>query len=253
MVVGVPANDDFAAQIGNQLGALGGVLAVQLGGSRAQGTALPDSDWDFALYYRGKLDTNAIRKLGWQGEITELGEWGPVMNGGAWLTVEGRSVDLHYRDLDAIDRLLDETAAGSFEVHRIPFFVAGIPSYVPLAELALGKTLHGELPVPAFPEALSRTAAAWWRRQAELDFGYARAVALRGGAAINIGLLARVIIEEGHHRLCADSRWISNEKRLIMEAGLNDAASALVHSRSGDLALIGAIGELLGVRPFAIR
>ena len=38
-----------------------------------------------------------------------------------------------------------------------------------------------------------------------------------------------------------------------MEAGLNLAASALVHSPSGDLALVGSIGELLGLHPFAIR
>lgn len=41
-----------------------GVVAVALGGSRAQGTHRPDSDWDFGLYYRGTLDPEAIRALG---------------------------------------------------------------------------------------------------------------------------------------------------------------------------------------------
>jgi predicted nucleotidyltransferase len=249
----VSRNDDFALSVSERLAALPGVVAVQLGGSRAQGTALPDSDWDFALYYRGAFEVDNVRKLGWSGYVSELGEWGQVMNGGAWLTIDSRPVDLHYRDLDVIDRLLSEAAAGRFEVHRTPFLIAGIPTYVLLAELALGRTLYGELPVPAFPDALRRSASAWWKREAELDLGYARTSALSRNAPINIGLLARVIVEEGHHRLCENSRWITNEKRLIMEAGLNSAASALVHSRSGDLALVGSIGELLGLRPFAVR
>lgn len=38
---------------GLRLGALPGIRAVVLGGSRARGTHRPDSDWDLGLYYRG--------------------------------------------------------------------------------------------------------------------------------------------------------------------------------------------------------
>jgi predicted nucleotidyltransferase len=249
----VPGNDDFALRVADRLAALPGVLAVQFGGSRAHGTSHPDSDWDFALYYRGHFDVDHVRRLGWPGVVTELGGWGPVMNGGAWLTAEGRPVDIHYRDLDSIESLLIEVAEGRFEVHRAPFYVAGIPTYLPLAELALGKTLHGQLPVPTFPEQLRSSASAWWKREAELDLGHARSEALSRNVVISIGLLARVILEEGHRRLCATSRWITNEKRLIIEADLHAAASALVRSRTGDLALVGTIGDLLSLRPFAAR
>lgn len=40
------------------------VVAVALGGSHAQGTHGPDSDWDFDLYYRGTIGPEAIRALG---------------------------------------------------------------------------------------------------------------------------------------------------------------------------------------------
>ena len=39
--------------IAERLAAIPGVVAVTLGGSRATGTAVEGSDWDFGLYYRG--------------------------------------------------------------------------------------------------------------------------------------------------------------------------------------------------------
>ena len=37
----------------------------------------------------------------WPGQVFAPGEWGGgVMNGGAWLTMEGQRVDVIYRDLD---------------------------------------------------------------------------------------------------------------------------------------------------------
>ncbi|GHJ43991.1 hypothetical protein Cs7R123_13330 [Catellatospora sp. TT07R-123] len=41
-----------------------GVVAVVLGGSRARGEHRPDSDYDYGLYYRGELDVDALRVLG---------------------------------------------------------------------------------------------------------------------------------------------------------------------------------------------
>lgn len=46
----------FEAWMVPELAALPGVLAVTLGGSRSQGTHRPDSDWDYAVYYRGVFD-----------------------------------------------------------------------------------------------------------------------------------------------------------------------------------------------------
>jgi hypothetical protein len=88
--------------LAERLAEVEGVVAVALGGSRAQGTHRPDSDWDFGLYYRGTIDPEAIRALGYPGTVLAPGEWAYPMNGGAWLTVEGEKVDLHYRDLDDV-------------------------------------------------------------------------------------------------------------------------------------------------------
>ena len=85
-----------------QLAAIPGVVAVTLGGSRATNTAAEGSDWDFGLYYRSRLDPADIVALGWPGRVFTPGEWGRIVNGGAWLTIDGTKVDLIYRDLDEV-------------------------------------------------------------------------------------------------------------------------------------------------------
>ena len=75
--------------IASRLAELPGVLGVTLGGSRAQGTERPDSDWDFGLYYEGTIDPSDVEALGWPGAVTGPGGWGPVVNGGAWLVIDG--------------------------------------------------------------------------------------------------------------------------------------------------------------------
>ena len=82
-----------------RLAEIPGVEAVALGGSRASGAARPDSDWDFGLYYRGTIRADDVRALGFEGTVVEPGEWGRLINGGAWLTVECWRVDLLYIDL----------------------------------------------------------------------------------------------------------------------------------------------------------
>jgi predicted nucleotidyltransferase len=109
-------DEQFAELIAERTATIPGVLAVTLGGSRAQGGHRPDSDWDFGLYYRGQLDPDDVRALGWAGTVFAPGEWGGgVMNGGAWLTVDGRRVDLHYRDLDDVEHHLAEAEQGRFK------------------------------------------------------------------------------------------------------------------------------------------
>src|SRR6266508_888360 len=95
---------EFQRWFAAELAGLDAVRAVALGGSRAIGTSAPESDWDFAIYYRAHFDPERLRRKGWEGTVTELGAWGGgVMNGGAWLTIDGRRVDVIYRDLADVE------------------------------------------------------------------------------------------------------------------------------------------------------
>ena len=128
--------------LAERLAAVPGVVAVTLGGSRAVGAAVEGSDWDFGLYYRGGLDPADISALGWPGRVFAPGEWGSIVNGGAWLTVGDARVDLIYRDLDEVLRWTAAAGEGRFEIRREVGYVAGIATYILAGELALGGAGH---------------------------------------------------------------------------------------------------------------
>jgi hypothetical protein len=85
------------------------------------------------------------------------------------LTIDGRRVDVHYRDLDVVEHELAEAEQGRFHVEPLLFHLAGIPSYMLAAELAINEVLHGTLPRPAaYPEKLRHTAHARWHDTARM-------------------------------------------------------------------------------------
>ncbi|MFD7435254.1 nucleotidyltransferase domain-containing protein [Streptomyces sp. NPDC059861] len=220
----IPADDTtFLDTTADRLATLPTVQAVALGGSRAQGTHRPDSDWDLAVYYRGPFEPADLRALGWEGEVSEVGEWGGgVFNGGAWLTIDGRRVDVHYRDLDVVERELTEAQEGRFRVEPLLFHLAGIPTYLIVAELAINQVLRGQLPRPAsYPEKLRRTASRRWSGTAAATLAYAKANHAPAGRLTEVtGAIATAAVQTGHAVLAARGEWVTNEKRLLDRAGL---------------------------------
>src|ERR1035437_11047317 len=45
---------------------------------------------DFAVYYHEGFDPEAIKELGWPGQLSDLGSRGRIFNGGSKLTVDER-------------------------------------------------------------------------------------------------------------------------------------------------------------------
>jgi predicted nucleotidyltransferase len=223
---------EFTSWLTGELASLAGVTAVALGGSRAQGTPSSASDWDFAVYYRGRFDPDELRAKRWSGTVSEIGGWGGgVMNGGAWLTIDDRRVDVHYRDLDDVEHWCGEASHGRFDKQQLLFYVAGIPTYVVMAELATNVVLAGHLPRPEYPEVLSRLAARRWRGDAiaSLDYGRA-ALQRRGDVTVALANTTRSLIEASHARLAHRRWWVLNEKGLVEHAGLGRQASLVVEA-----------------------
>ncbi|MCH0542446.1 nucleotidyltransferase domain-containing protein [Streptomyces sp. MUM 203J] len=235
----------FLDHVAGRLAGLPGVRAVTLGGSRAQGTHTPDSDWDLAVYYRGRFAPADLRGLGWEGEVSELGGWGGgVFNGGAWLTIDGRRVDVHYRDLDVVEHELAEARQGRFRWEPLMFHLAGIPSYLVVAELAVNKVLCGTLPCPDYPEPLRAAAPGVWRERAALTLGYARAACVRRGQVTELaGALATGAAQSAHAVLAARGEWVTNEKRLLERAGLRGVDAIVAGLRAEPGALERALDE----------
>ncbi|HUA30008.1 MAG TPA: nucleotidyltransferase domain-containing protein [Streptosporangiaceae bacterium] len=219
----------FKKYIAGRLAGLPGVQVVCLGGSRAAGTNRPDSDWDFAVYYSGGFTPDSLRALGWPGTVFEIGGWGGgIFNGGAWLQVDGRKVDVHYRDLGDVEREVARARAGQFGIERLLFHLAGIPTYIVVAELATNQVLSGELEQPAYPDALRAAAPPrWWGdAQATLDYGRA-SYAAHGRLTETAGTIATAACQAGHAAAAAAGQWVTNEKTLLDRAGLRGVDAIL--------------------------
>ena len=234
------------ASVASELAGLPGVTSVVLGGSRANDTHRPDSDWDLGVYYRGSqraLDPADVRELGHRGYVSELGEWGPIVNGGAWLTIEDTPVDVLFRDLDSVERWLAEAEQGRFELLTQNGYIAGAPTYLPVGELAMNRPLVRELPQPASPERLAEAAPRRWLGRAAVSLMFARAHAAAADPVCCAGMLADAVLSAAHARLAERREWVLNEKLLVGRAGLEDVQELL--TRPG--ATSAELGETLVV------
>jgi predicted nucleotidyltransferase len=205
-----------------------GVVAVTLGGSRSSGTEAADGDWDFGLYYRDEIRADDVRALGFEGTVVEPGEWGRLVNGGAWLRVDGERVDLLYRDLNFVQHWIDEAEAGRFERDRVEGYLAGMATYVLVGELALAEVLAGELPRPDFPDALRETASRRWRASAAFSLAIAETAAERHDVVSCAGLLAKAAVEAAQARLAEKGEWALNEKGIVRRAELGARVEAIL-------------------------
>ncbi|MFF8407652.1 nucleotidyltransferase domain-containing protein [Streptomyces sp. NPDC015684] len=246
----------FLSTTADLLASLPTVEAVALGGSRAQGTQRDDSDWDLAVYYRGRFDPGDLRAVGWEGEVSEVGGWGGgVFNGGAWLTVDGRRVDVHYRDLAVVEHELAEAGEGRFRVEPLLFHLAGIPTYLLVAELAVNHVLRGALPRPAgYPDRLRATAAERWGGTARATLAYAKDNhAAHGRLTETAGAVATAAAQAAHAVLAARGEWVTNEKRLLERAGLRAVDAVLGALRPDPGILVAAVTEAEAVIAGALR
>ncbi|WP_250403675.1 DUF4037 domain-containing protein [Streptomyces cellostaticus] len=210
----------------DRLAEVPGVVAVMLGGSRARGEHQDDSDWDLGVYYRGELDVAALRLLaGPDAEVAGPGGWGPWVNGGAWLKVDGVAVDWILRELDRVERVWSDCREGRYEVGTQPGHPLGFWSPCYVGEVALGQVLSdptGELTglrrrTATYPEPLrdALTAGAW-----EADF--LTGIAAKGAARadpLHVSLcLSRAVGVLVQAMFAAERRWCLNEKGALAVA-----------------------------------
>jgi predicted nucleotidyltransferase len=228
----------LAQEVANRLISVPGVAAVVLGGSRARGKAAPDSDIDLGIYYdpATPLSVSDLRAVAEElasseaaSAVTEIGEWGPWINGGAWLEIEGWRVDWLYRDLGRVRRVLDECRAGKTGWH----YQAGHPyafcNHIYLGEVFYCRVLanpDGVLGRPKglvaeYPPLLKRAILDHlWEAGFALDT--ARKAATRGDVLYVAGCLFRCAAVLAEVVFALNERYWVNEKGAVQAAGKMD-------------------------------
>ncbi|WP_076258732.1 nucleotidyltransferase domain-containing protein [Intrasporangium flavum] len=240
-----------------------GIVGVVLGGSRARGRHAPDSDVDLGLYYEAPLDVAALqilaRRLGdAEAEVTAPGGWGPWVDGGAWLHLDGTAVDWIYRDVARVRRSWADAQEGRFEFHPQAGHPLGVPDFAYAGELALGVVLadpSGALTtlqqqVQDYPPALTAAVVGGlW--EAELLLAGARKAVGRADATYVAGCVFRAVTLCAHGLHARAGRWVVNEKGAVAEAG--DLAIAPTDFTARAHRLLGALGTTPGALAATLR
>ncbi|MBP0110264.1 nucleotidyltransferase domain-containing protein [Bradyrhizobium vignae] len=212
-----------------------GVQAVVLGGSRARGSAHAASDYDIGLYFKTAIPLDTERVLAAAKDIaddpatttvTPVGEWGQWIVGGAWLSVEGRKVDLLYRDADAVEAVIESCCAGVVTMDYQPGHPHGFCSAIWMGEIAYCQPLHdpngviARLKSIALPYPPALRAALIRRFQWEISFGVENAAlaAARGEQTHVAGCLYRSLACIAQVLFALNQRYLINEKGALQEA-----------------------------------
>jgi Nucleotidyltransferase domain len=243
--------DPLLARVVEALRPVEGLSAIVLGGSRGRGTAGPKSDYDIGLYYEpdAPLDVEALRLAiaplvdDPSSTVTRIGEWGPWINGGGWLTIGGTEADLLYRDLGRVREVIAEARQGRFSMNYQPGHPHGFCSVIWMGEAATCKPLWDPSGLIAglksqtwpYPEALKDALVARFGWEVDFAIDNAELAARRAERTHIAGCAYRALCCMAQVLFALNGRYLINEKGAVAEAatypitlrGLAEAAAGI--------------------------
>jgi predicted nucleotidyltransferase len=224
--------ETLITEIANRLQNINGLAGLVLGGSRARGVHRPTSDIDLGLFYDPTMppDLVALRRLATELDddhrpelITPIGGWGPWINGGGWLTVQGLAVDFLYRDLAKVTSIVDACCAGYIEIAYQPGHPHGFVTSIYMAEIAHARLLWDPtgalaalkaktVPYPA-PLCQATLDKFWW----EVDFALsvAHKATPRGDSSYIAGCCFRAVACLMQTLFALNGQYLMNEKGAV--------------------------------------
>lgn len=249
----------FARSIAERLTAIEGVIAVSLGGSWARGTADANSDVDLGIYYDSdhRPSLTALNALavelddrhGAAGDvITPYGEWGQWIDGGGWLTINGRRVDWLYRNMARVTHFVDECAAGRPAIHYQAGHPFGFNTAIYIGEVFYTIPLvdpHGALAalkaktMPYPPPLKQAMIRAMWEARFSLDT--AQKSAGRGDVYHVTGSIFRAVSVMTQTLFALNERYWINEKKAVAMTAEFSRVPPDYAQRIG--AILGTLGE----------
>lgn len=266
---------ELVSSLSTRLAAIPGVAAVVLGGSYARGRARPGSDIDLGLLYSesSPFAVQAIRELAAAVNdtpdpvVTGFYEWGPWVNGGAWLTIGGQRVDFIYRGLEHLGRVIDDALAGRYELDYLqqppfgffgPTYLGEIGVCVPLFDPA-GRLDALKRRVSVYPEPLREAVVRDQLWMAEFTLGaFAPKFAARADAHGTATCLTRATNHLVLALFALNRTYPINDKTALAEIAEFDRAPRDFGPRLNDLfgclgasvtelgAAVERVGQLLG-------
>jgi predicted nucleotidyltransferase len=219
-------------RVAGRLRSIAGVKGIALGGSRARGVVGAEADVDVGIYYSAdaRPDVEAVRAAanelddrGRADGFGAYGEWGPWINGGAWLRVDGYKTDLLFRELDRVERVLEGCEAGRVVCAYQPGHPHCFASHIYLGELHHNVILFDPDGTMArlrqrtdpYPELLAAELMRMFGWEAEFSLATAQSAARRGDVVYVAGCLFRSIACMSQALFAANRTYLLNEKGAV--------------------------------------
>lgn len=261
---------ELAERIAERLATVEGVTAVVLGGSHARGTADAKSDLDLGIYYRPERppSLDALRALARElddrhpeNALTDFGGWGPWINGGGWLQIEGARVDWLYRDLALVSQVLADCRVGRTACHYQPGHPHGFHTHIYVGEVHHGRALFDpeeafaalQAATVPYPPALKRALVnTFWEAGFALETCHKAAA--RGDVFYVSGCLFRSVACLVQVLFALNERYFVNEKGSV--AAISSAPlvpSGFAERVSTTLAALGSTPAQLSTSVQAIQ
>lgn len=228
---GLNVVESIIQEVTEKLSSLPFVEAVVLGGSRARGNHLPDSDIDIGIYYDPEsFDLDALNPLATaldDGHRSNLvvppGAWGEWVNGGGWLIIKGYHVDLILRDMKRVEKIMDETGQGIVTANYQTGHPHGYISAMYRGELAISQILYAKSnrfvklkkQAEIYPDALKESMIRFFLFEAGFSLEFARANAKTGDKYYVAGQIFRAVSCLNQVLFALNRQYCINEKKAV--------------------------------------
>lgn len=240
-----------------------GVKAVVLGGSQCRGEATASSDYDIGVYYEtGTLDTmqlgqrlEALDDNHRAGLLNQPGEWGPWINGGAWLTVDGTAVDILLRETGRVGEVLCDCTAGRITIDYQCGHPFGFVNTIYAAEIHHCKPLwqDGDEIVSmlkamleadgGYPRQMREAAIQKFLWEAWFSLACARKPAHSGETNYAMGSVFRAVCAWAQVLYALNGKYLMNEKKALHQAGMMELCPQDLEGRVSEAYSLLAAGE----------
>jgi hypothetical protein len=222
-------SDPLLERVSAALAAVPDVVSIVLGGSTAVRAAHESSDTDIGLNFseRAELDVERLRIVVRSlvdepaaAQVTEAGGGGPWIVGGGWLTIGGQKVDLLYRPIEAVEKVIRECREGRVSMDYQPGHPCGFCSAIWIGEVALCRPLSDSQGAIArlkamttpYPEALREALIRRFQWEILFSIENARTALPKGDATYIAGCGFHSLACAAQVLFAVNQRYVINEK-----------------------------------------
>lgn len=219
-------------EITTELKGIPGIVGIVLGGSRARGTNHKDSDIDIGIYYNESegFKVSEIDKIATKLDdehrvnlVSSLGEWGPWVNAGGWLVIQGYHVDFIFRDVKCVSKVIDECINGKISSNYQTGHPHAYLNSMYMGEVAICKILDDpenkitelkEKTIP-YPENLRNAIIDWYMFEASFSLMISKSNINKDDISYVCGHCFRSVSSLNQVLFALNNEYCINEKKAV--------------------------------------